>query len=131
MPTELLCLALMGLLSLVAFLPASFGKFRTWGRGWAGSNRDSVPDRDLPLWVGRCERAHNNLKDNLPGFAIAVILILMAGRYSSVTSTACMIYVSGRVLHFVSYGLGLRWGRILGFAAGLFSNIYLFIVLFR
>lgn len=129
MQTEYVCLLVMAFVSLWGFLPASIGKGSTYGMGWAAGNRTRVPDRPLADWVGRAERAHNNLKDNLPAFIIAILLLGLTNHMSNGTAIAAMVYVAARLIHFVSYLAGFALVRSLSFFAGLICNMYLLISL--
>ena len=126
MHTEYICLAIMGIFSLLAFFPSSVGKVGVVGMGWAASNRDRPITKELPLWAGRAERAHINLKDNLPGFIIAVLLLGITNHFSDATALACIIYVVARLGHMLTYIAGWALPRTVAFFAGIGSNIFLF-----
>lgn len=127
MTTEYLCLAVIGLISLIAFLPASIGKVQKLGMRWAAGNRSKALNYDqLPEWVGRAERAHNNLKDNLPGFISAIILLGLTNRFNELTAPLAVVYVIARLGHFISYCAGVSLPRTITYFTGLLSNIALF-----
>ena len=130
MPIEFICLATLSLLLLLAFLPASFAKGKTYGLKWAASNRDRVPNKELPAWASRCERAHNNLKDNFPSFAVTIFLLAFLGKFSDATAVCAQVYLGARLVHFLSYGLGFAPLRTLAYMTGLFINIYLILQVF-
>jgi uncharacterized MAPEG superfamily protein len=125
MPFEYQMLGLMTLFFLFAWLPSSVGKMRAFGVAWLNSNRDPVTGRELNPWATRADRAHNNLKDNFPGFAVAIILLGTTGRFDEGTSIAAALYVFVRLAHFVSYTIGLVTPRALFYLVGLGANIYL------
>lgn len=130
MQIEFICLALLALFLVLAFIPASYGKGKTYGIKWAASNRDRIPAKDLPLWVSRCERAHINLKDNFPSFAVTIFILAFMGKFSSTTAFCAQLYLGARLVHFLSYGIGNSPLRTLGYMTGLTINIYLiFLVL--
>jgi len=129
MHTEYICLAIMGLFSLFAFLPASFGKVSVVGMGWAASNRDRPITKELPLWAGRAERAHVNLKDNLPAFIIAVLLLGLTNHFSYFTAIASIVYVVSRFAHMVCYISGWALPRSAVYFVGVIANVYLFFCL--
>ncbi len=129
MHTEYICLAIMGLFALFAFFPSSIGKVSTVGMGWAASNRDRPITKELPLWAGRAERAHINLKDNLPSFIIAVLLLGLTNHFSNFTAIACVVYVASRLAHMAFYIGGFAMPRSLAYFAGVIANVYLFFCL--
>jgi uncharacterized MAPEG superfamily protein len=127
MTFEYKMLGLMTTFFILAFLPASLAKVRTFGIRWAASNRDHVPHTLLPLWGQRAERAHSNLKDNFPGFIVAILLLGALGRFDETTSWLAGLYVLGRLAHFFFYVLGISLPRTLGYSLALTCNIALLI----
>ena len=117
----------MSILFLLAFFPVSVGKAQSFGWKWLGSNRKPIPGKELPEWAARCDRAHNNLKDNFPGFIAAVLLLGLTAKFDHSTAILCWLYVGARVMHYASYGLGIVPLRALFYFTGLFSNLYLLI----
>lgn len=127
MPVEYQSLVVMTLIFSVAWFPSSVGKARAFGGKWLASNRRPVKDRELEPWAERCERAHNNLKDNFPAFIVAILTLGILDKFDYGTSVASLIFVTARIGHFISYGIGNVLGRALFFFISLFSNIYLLI----
>jgi len=130
MPFEYSMLALMTLFFIFAWLPTSIGKVRTYGWKWAASNRGGASTKELPAWVGRVERAYNNLKDFYPAFAVVIVLLGTTGRFDEGTSIAAALYVFMRLAHFICYGVGNVTGRALCWLTSVAANIYLLIKLF-
>lgn len=124
---QVICLFVAALAFQFAWLPASLAKVKSLGLKWAASNRDQTELTKLPPWGQRAERAHNNLKDNLPVFIVAALLCILLGVESTASAVYCLLFVVARVLHFVSYCLGLPWPRAISFFAGIFANIGLFV----
>jgi uncharacterized MAPEG superfamily protein len=127
MRPELYTLAFLSILFLLAFLPASIGKKRAFGWQWLAGNRRPLTDKSLEPWADRCERAHNNLKDNFPGFVVAILLLHQLQKFDDVTAALSLIYVAGRIGHFVAYGIGNPLLRGTFYFVGLFSNLALLI----
>ena len=125
MRTEYISLLVMTFLFLFAWLPGSIGKVKTFGGKWASSNRDPVPGKVLTGWAARCERAHNNLKDNLPGFIVAIFVLGLTNQFDKGTEILSLIYVISRIGHYFFYGVGNVLGRAIFYMIGLGSNIYL------
>lgn len=126
MQTEYYSLVFITMFFLLAWFPSSVGKSRSFGWKWLAGNRRPLEGKELEPWAARCERAHNNLKDNLPGFIVAIILLGLTQKFDSGTALASMIYVGGRLGHYISYAAGIPLLRGLFFFTGLFSNFYLF-----
>ncbi len=118
-------LALASALFVLAFAPASLAKYQAFGTKWMASNRDAKPQEALSAWGERCERAHNNLKDNFPSFIAAVLILGALGRFDSSTHNLVLIWVIGRIMHFVAYALGNVPVRFMGYMMGIVSNLLL------
>lgn len=120
-------LIFMGLFFLFAWVPASLGKFKSYGSRWILSNRRPVTDKELLPWAGRAERAHNNLKDNFPAFLAAILLLGALGKFDQGTSIAAGTYLIVRLTHYATYIYGNVLGRGLSYIIGLGANAYLLI----
>lgn len=125
MAFEYKMLVLMTLFFLVAWLPSSIAKWKSFGGRWLGSNRNPMVGKELLPWGARAERAHSNLKDNFPGFVVAILLLGSLGKFDALTAWAAGLYVAGRVLHFTAYTVGNVPFRALSFFVALSANIYL------
>lgn len=125
---EITALALMSILFLFAFLPVSFGKKQAFGGRWLASNRNPIEGKELPRWAQRCERAHQNLKDNFPGFVAAILLLLVLDKTNQTTGYLAMGYVLARIIHYAAYGWGNVFIRFLAYVSGLGINVYLLLL---
>jgi uncharacterized MAPEG superfamily protein len=83
------------------------------------------PEDPKPLapWAQRMKAAHNNAVENLVLFAALVLVAHAAGVSNATTVLVCQIYFWARVVHFVSYTLGIPWVRTLAFVAGWVSCV--------
>ena len=101
----------------------------TNGLPWAFGNRESSPP--LTGWVARCDKCSANLMENLPIFAILVLVAHVSGRADALTGYGAMLFVAARLAHAGAYLAGVHvlrtglwatsivgWGLI---AAGLAS----------
>jgi len=95
------------LLILTAAMPALLSKGLAWG---LGNRDDSAPAAG---WVGRAERAHANLAENLIIFAILVLVVHVAGRANDTSATGAVIFFGARVAHAVVYIAGIPGVRTL------------------
>jgi uncharacterized MAPEG superfamily protein len=123
MTTDLYMLAYSGLLTILIPMIAIIGRFPTdpkltWGLG----NRET----DLagqPAWVERTVRAHRNLLESLPVFAIFVLTAQVAGLASETTALGAMLFFYGRIAHLATYMAGLVPWRTLAFAVALTGEL--------
>ena len=130
MAFEYKSLAFMTIFFIIAWVPVSFGKWRTFGLGWIGSNRVPVHGKELEPWAARCERAYNNLKDYFPGFIVTILILGINNRFDEGTKLAAGIYVAARLGHYLVYGLGIVSLRAVLFSIGFFANVYLLLKIF-
>lgn len=127
MSGELFVLCLAGILYLFAWLPSSLAKAKSFGPKWLASNREAS-GAELVAWGGRCERAYQNLKDNFPGFIIAVLAIELTSTHGTLSLVLCWVYLVCRIGHFMSYGIGLVYPRAILWIGGLAANLCLFAI---
>jgi uncharacterized MAPEG superfamily protein len=125
MAFEYKMLVLMTVFLLLAFIPTSIAKLKTFGGEWIASNRVPLAGAELPAWGARAERAHANLKDNLPGFIVAVLLLGLVSKFDHMTVWATGLYAVGRVTHYISYIAGNVTFRFLGYILALSTNLFL------
>ncbi len=106
MTTDLWCLVVLTLWTIPLFYAAPIGKMRRVGVGWGISSREVEPP--MEPWMGRAERASNNHKENLPMFAIIVLILHVTGKHDDVTAATSMVYVVSRMLHAVFYWFAIE-----------------------
>ena len=75
-------------------------------------------EREHPDWLRRCNRAHVNLVENLPAFAILVLVAHVTGEANTTTAAAAMVFFWARVLHAIGYIAGIPYLRTILFAVG-------------
>ncbi len=125
MTTDLACLALLTLWGFVLVYSVSFGKLRTAGVKYGLGNREQ-PVPDLPEWTKRAERAVANHMENLPAFAIAVLIVHVTGRADELSAIGAMIALGSRILHGVVYIAGITVVRTLAYYGGLAGTLLVF-----
>lgn len=81
-------------------------------------------------WAERMKAAHYNAVENLVLFATLVLVAHAAGISTEMTVLACKVYFWARLVHLVSYTLGIPWVRTLSFAAGWIACVALLVELF-
>jgi uncharacterized MAPEG superfamily protein len=115
----------MAIVFALAWLPASICKYQTYGWGWLLSNRSLAGLPPMPEWGQRAQRAHENLKESFPAFAVAVLLLAVTGGYTEGTRMAAALFVLARLVHFWAYTAGLIWPRVLSWVTGVMATLYL------
>lgn len=98
------------------------------GLGWGFGNRD-VP-LDVASWVGRAVRAHLNLVENLPPFAILVLVAHVAGKANATTALGATLFFWGRVAHAAIYVAGVPYLRTAAFFVGTIGELMILFQLF-
>ena len=128
MSTELFCLAAAAILSLLLPLiygPANMSKV---GINGALGNREEAPPRD---GVGpRGVRAHANLTENLLPFAIAVLIAHVLQRRSGLSVLGAEIFLASRIVHAITYLMGITMVRTLAYLGGVIGTVMVFIQAF-
>lgn len=109
MKPELVLLAWAVALTVVQMLIAVSGATLQVGLPKLASNRDNVPP--FTGWVGRADRAHHNMLENLVLFAALVLIAVLAGKTNSNTLLGAQIFLWARVAYAVIYLIGIPWLR--------------------
>lgn len=106
MTTDLwMLLAAVGI-QWVLLMSVATVKIVTNGPAWASGARDADSEK-VPVWCERLERADTNLKENLPLFAIAVLVVHVSGSADPTSALGSMIFVAARALHPLLYAAGI------------------------
>ena len=126
MSSSLIVLNLVLLATLLMVFPYVLNRIAI--RGLAGAMANPHPDH-APLndWAVRAKAAHDNAVENLVVFAPAMIVIELGGMTSTATTTAGLVYLGARVLHYVVYTLGIPVVRTLTFFLGWGATAYLIV----
>jgi len=117
--TDLKMLVASGLLCLVLAILPNVGRALVPGSvQWNAGNRDKPLEGD-PAWCKRAVRAHANLLENLTVFAIAVLVVHVAGRANDASALGAIIFFAARILHALFYIAGVPYMRTLAFVVSL------------
>lgn len=111
MSTDLYMLVLAVALTLVQMLIAVGGATLQLGLPKLAGNREGMTD--CTGWVGRAQRAHRNMLENLPLFAALVLVTAAAGKADATTALGAQIFFYARAVHAVVYLAGISWARTL------------------
>jgi uncharacterized MAPEG superfamily protein len=117
MTTDLAMLVWTGLLCVSLPVTYLIGRSQVpGGLAWGFGNRATR----LPVaeWVGRAERAHMNLVENLAPFAILVLTAQVTGRADARTALGATLFFWARVGHAAVYMAGIPYLRTAVFFVG-------------
>jgi uncharacterized MAPEG superfamily protein len=91
----------------------------------------SYPEQtEMPPWAARLKRAHYNLLENIPLFAVAVMAGEFRGIHTGVTAACAMIFFWARVAHPIAAMSNVFAARTVAFTvAWLTVFLYLIVVL--
>ena len=109
MKPELMLLLWAVALTVVQMLIAVSGATLQVGLPKLAGNRDNMPA--LSGWVGRADRAHHNMLENLVLFAVLVLLVAITGKSNPMTLLGAQLFFWARVAYAVIYLIGIPWLR--------------------
>ena len=117
MTTDLVMLVWTALLCLLVPALYLIGRAQApGGMAWAFGNRETT--LAAAPWVGRAERAHRNLVENLGPFAVLVLVANVSGRADAATALGATLFFWARLGHVVVYTAGLVGVRTAVFFVG-------------
>lgn len=124
MTLELKYLALTGILSIILWVPYIANRMFLWGIGTFLNNYpEGYPENEptAPIWAQRAKRAHLNLIENLPAFAIVVLIAnhIAPGSESSILWSKTFFF--SRIAHAFVYTLGIPFLRTPLYLVGWFA----------
>ena len=109
MKTEMLYLVWAVALCFAQMLVAVSAATLQVGLPRLAGNREGMPP--LTGWAGRAERAHYNMLESLPLFAILVLAALMASKTNSTTLLGAQLFFWARLAYAAVYIAGIPWLR--------------------
>jgi uncharacterized MAPEG superfamily protein len=121
MTPELTALTLAGLLQFVQYVAFSITANLQVGVGYSTSPRDQ--HRPLTGVAGRLQRALANHFEGLILFGIAVTVVTLADKGSTLTAACAWTYLAARVVYVPAYVLGWAPGRSLIWFLGFFATV--------
>jgi len=84
-------------------------------------NRDDTPP--LPAWAWRADRAHRNMLENFPHFAVLVLTVNLLGLANGQTALGATIFFWARIAHAALYISGVWRLRAVAFFAGVGGEV--------
>ena len=128
MTTDLVMLTASAVFCALLFVPSAVATTIVWGLPVAAGNRASTPP--VPPWVDRSMRAHRNMLENLPHFAVLVLVAHVTGLNNLTTALGATIFFWARIAHAAVYTAGIPWVRTLAFSVGLVGEAMILVQLF-
>lgn len=126
MGPELHVLALAALLQAVQFVLYSITAQAQVGSKYALGPRDD--ERTLVGTAGRLKRAMNNHFEALTFFTIAVVVVVLGEKTSSVTAVCAHVYLIARILYVPAYASGATPWRSLIWFVGFGATVLMLIM---
>ena len=80
-------------------------------------------------WVGRAQRAHRNMLENLTLFAALVLVAHVAGKANDATALGAQLFFWSRAAFAIVYVVGIPWLRTLVWTAGLAGMVVILLQL--
>jgi uncharacterized MAPEG superfamily protein len=96
-------------LAFAQMLVAVLGATGQVGLPKLAGNREDLPE--IESWVGRANRAHRNMLENLVLFAALVLTAHVAGRANAMTALGAQLFFWARLAYAVIYLAGIPWLR--------------------
>jgi uncharacterized MAPEG superfamily protein len=125
MKPELMLLVWAVVLTVVHVLIAVSGATLQVGLPMLAGNRDNMPP--LTGWVGRANRAHHNMLENLVLFAVLVLVAVIAGKTNDKTLLGAQIFLWGRVAYAAIYIAGIPWLRTGAWTVSIVGLVLIFL----
>lgn len=116
MKPELLYLCYATVLTGVLWVPYILDRVLT--RGVISAVGYEEQPKPQSKWAQRLMKAHGNAVENLVVFATLILLANAMGVSNAIIATASMLYFWARLVHAVTYTLGIPWIRTLAFLTG-------------
>lgn len=129
MKPELMWLVWAVALTVVQMLIAVTGAFTQVGLMPLVGNRDSFPA--LTGWVGRADRAHHNMLENLVLFAALVLVASVSGKANDMVVLGAQIFFWARLVYAAVYLAGVPWLRTGVWTVSVAGLVIIFLQLVR
>jgi len=120
MATEILILALAGLLLLAHIMLAIRLKTQQYGVDWNTGARDGELPPLNPV-AARLERAHDNFMETLPLAVIGLFGVVLADKANVITAAAGWVWLAARVIYLPLYWTGVPKVRTLVWGVSLLA----------
>jgi uncharacterized MAPEG superfamily protein len=129
MTTDLMMLTWSAVLCVLLAVPYSVGLVQRVGLPTLAGNRENFPV--VEGWIGRSQRAHRNMLENLAPFAALVLVAAIAGKAGSDTAMGAQLFFWSRLVHAGTYIGGVMWVRTAAFAVSLVGMVLILLAILR
>lgn len=129
MTVDLTMLAWSAALTVLMILPYVMGKTMEVGLPRLAGNREDVPPGTG--WIGRAERAHRNMLENLAPFAALVLVAHVSEQANAMTALGAQLFFWGRLAYAVIYLAGIPWIRTVAWAVSIVGMAIIFVEVIR
>lgn len=123
----LMAAVIIGLVHLVWASVAGSGGHRDVA--WLLGPRDDP--RPVTGQAARLSRAYANFLETFPLFAVATIVVVMAGKTGSQATFGAWLYVLGRLAYVPLYAMGLPVVRTVAWTASMIGIVWIIVVVFQ
>lgn len=127
MPMEVKYLLGSAALAVLQMTVATIGLILQVGLPAAAGNRENLPA--ATSWVGRAQRAHRNMLENLVLFAIVVLVAQAQGKFNATTLLGAELFFWARVAYAIVYPIGIPWLRTAIFVVSFVGILQIFLQL--
>jgi uncharacterized MAPEG superfamily protein len=114
-------------LTVVQMLVATAGASTQVGLVPLVGNRDPQPA--LGGWVGRAQRAHRNMLENLPLFIALILAAHLANTLTPMVMLGAKVFFWARLAYAVIYLAGIPWLRTLAWTVSVIGLLLIFLQL--
>jgi uncharacterized MAPEG superfamily protein len=116
MSVDIQMLIASAVLCVLLALPYTMGHILTRGLFVVAGNREDFPAGKG--WIGRANRAHINMVENLVPFAALILAAQATNQADAWTALGAQVFFYCRVVHAVVYIIGVPWLRTLAWFGG-------------
>ena len=127
MSTDLMYLVWSVALCVAQMLVAVIAAQLQVGLPVLAGNRESTPS--FTGLAGRAQRAHRNMLENLPLFAVLVLVAAVSGHANAATAMGAMIYFWARLIYAGVYLAGIPFARTAVWAVSMVGLVIIFLQL--
>lgn len=107
-------LALSAALLLLQWTPYILNRVFAWGLlTFLNNYPEGYPETEpeVPLWAARAKRAHMNMVETLPAFAVAVLLSASNSMIETLVVSCAAVFFYSRLAYALVYTLGIPYLR--------------------
>ena len=130
MTREIFWLTMTVVLTGLLWVPYMVDRIRIRGLMGAMDN-PKAKAKPQSAWAQRLYFAHTNAVDNLVLFAPLVLILDSRNISTTMTATTCAVYFWARLVHALSYALGIKVARTVSFIVGWVACAVLVALIFR